>query len=126
MRRQLKARDGDRLTFRGVFVRYGKKPAWRGPEPKTTLLFRKIIEVESGQIVAEHLWFNETKRFKAMGNLVEGDVIQFDARVTPYRKGYWGRDWERQIENPPGWNYKLSYPTKISRAGKEMISDEAF
>jgi len=33
-------------------------------------------------------WFNHTKGLEKLGELEEGDLIQFDARVKPCWKGY--------------------------------------
>ena len=114
MRKRLQVMDGERTRFCGTFVRYGTKPGWRGNTEKT-LLLRNIVELESGQRVTDHLWFNLTKGFQSLGELHEGDIIEFDARVKPYRAGYWGWDSDRAAENPPRWDYKLSHPTRIKR-----------
>jgi len=103
-----------RHTFRGVFAREGAKPGYQGP-PERTLLLRDVTEVTSGKVVTEHLWFNFTKGFQAIEPLVEGDVIQFNARVSQYERGYKGHNWERAIENPVETDYKLSRPTRISK-----------
>ena len=103
----------ERHTFRGTFVREGTKPGYRGPE--RTLLLRDVIEVTSRKVVAEHLWFNFTKGFQVIEPLAEDDVIQFDARVSQYERGYQGHNWERAIENPVETDYKLSRPTRISK-----------
>jgi hypothetical protein len=114
MRKKLQNRENKRMRFQGTFARMGAKPGWHG-HPEQTILLQHIIETGNEQVVADHLWFNFTKGFQAIAPLTEGDVIEFDARVKSYRKGYWGHGENRAIENPPQWDYKLSHPTKISK-----------
>ncbi|GIK37964.1 MAG: hypothetical protein BroJett011_17970 [Chloroflexota bacterium] len=111
MRTKLKKMDNIRTRFRGVFSREGKK--FFGLHETRTLLLTHIKEVESGQEVADHLWFNYTKGFEALGPLTVGDMIEFDARVAVYKKGYYGRNEWAQLTNPPSRDYKLSRPTRI-------------
>jgi len=123
VRKKLKRKEEQRETFTGVFVRMGTKPGWYKPE-KTILL--KNVKDDTGQVVTDHLWFNYTKRFQAIGDMFEGDVIQFDARVKKYYKGYFGRREEVRLDNPPSIDYKLSYPTRIEmvkRARREPVED---
>jgi hypothetical protein len=47
----------------------------------------------------------------SLGDLKEGDLIQFDGRSKAYLKGYKGR--RIDVYKPVEWDYKLSYPTKI-------------
>jgi len=118
-RKQLKKRLGKRETFTGEFVRHGTKNGWYGPD-KTVLL--KDIEAAEGEPVADHLWFNFTKGFEALGKLQAGDVIRFDARVTRYQKGYFGR--REDVYKPAGIDYRLSRPTKISLVQRGAGGDQ--
>lgn len=97
----------ERHTFTGIFVRIGTKNGYKGVE-ETVLL--QSIKDESGKVITDHLWFNRTKGFIEAAPKA-GDVIQFDARVAEYLKGYFGhRD---DVYNPPSWDYKLERPTKV-------------
>lgn len=96
-----------RGTFYGTFERFGIKNGYRGTE-KTVLL--KNIKNEDGIVVTDHLWFNFTKGFEKL-NLEPGMVVQFDARVAEYVKGY--RGWREDVYCPLSVDYKLSYPTKM-------------
>jgi len=91
-------------------VRYGTKQGWQGAVDETILL--KDIKAAFGEPAADHLWFNLTKGFEALGKLQVGDVIRFDARVTRYQKGYFGR--REDVYKPAGIDYRLSWPTKVS------------
>ena len=110
--------NGVRQTYTGIFVRFGRKNRYK---PKNvgghwidydeTILLQNIKNL-SGSRITDHLWFNYTIGFSKLGKLVEGDIIQFDARVGEYVKGYVNnRDYidDRQLD------YKLGYPTKIKK-----------
>ena len=71
------------------------------------------VRDSDGNPVTDHLWFNYTKGFASLGDLQEGDVIRFDARVRPYIKGYVN---QREYIDEREVDYKLAYPTKVARA----------
>lgn len=105
-REKLEAIKGDRRRFKGTFKEYSLKSAYRGL-PNQTLLLVDVKTLE-GEKITDHLWFNLTKGFDALGDLHPGDIIAFDARVRPYMKGYVGRGVDnREVD------YKLNRPTKI-------------
>lgn len=110
MRKELKAiGKQERHTFSGVFVREGLKSAYRGL-PLPTVLLKDVKLKDSDKIITDHLWFNKTKGFEAL-NLKEGDIVQFDARIDSYTKGYQG--YREDVCSYTEIDYKLSYPTKI-------------
>ena len=98
----------ERHRFTGTFIRTGWKSGYMSDGIETVLL--QNIKDESEKIVADHLWFNMTQGFYC-ANLSAGDIVQFDARVEPYTKGYMGYrdDVYCSIEE----DYKLSRPTKV-------------
>jgi len=100
--------NGVRDTFTGTFVRFGTKRGWQGVEEDTVLL--RNIKNKSGKIVTKHLWFNLTQGFEDLGEINEGDLIQFDARAKPYMKGYVNN--RHSIDNSRV-DYHLSHPTQI-------------
>lgn len=105
MREELAKLGNRRAKFRGTFSRYGVKSGWMGRTEKTALL-RNITD-SRGRLVADHLWFNWTKGFAQL-SLDPGDVIEFNARVRPYWKGYKG---SRVGDRPPlEMDYRLSHP----------------
>jgi len=108
MRRELRNKEGVRETFTGTFVRFGTKKNWHGFEDKTILL--NNIKTLCGENVTDHLWFNFTKQFEKV-DLKENDVVEFDARVKRYKKGYQG--YRDDVYKPVEIDYKLSHPTKI-------------
>ncbi|HAJ56015.1 MAG TPA: hypothetical protein DCL56_15455, partial [Lactobacillus sp.] len=57
------------------------------------------------QEVTDHLWLNYTKQFAELGLLTKGEIIQFNARVHRYKKGYAA---VKVID------YGLQRPTKVS------------
>lgn len=110
MRKTLSKLNEFRGKFTGTFVRCGTKPGWKGNIDTTILL--KDIKDMNGNIVSSHLWFNCTKGFMALGELNEGEMIEFFARVKPYVKGYVNN---REFTDEREIDYKLSHPTKVRR-----------
>ena len=110
MRKKLKKSNGIRKRFKGIFEKFGMKSGYK--YPLTTILLKDIIDVSTGEKVSEHLWFNLTKQFNAL-NLKEEDIVEFDARVKNYTKGYMG--YREDIYKPIKIDYKLSHPTKIKK-----------
>jgi hypothetical protein len=108
MRRELAKREGQRKKFRATFSKLGKKINYKGySEP--TILLTDIIECETNLKITEHAWFSYTQGFED-ADMKEGDVIEFEARVKEYKKGYVNR---RYKINEKKLDYKLSHPTKI-------------
>ena len=111
MRKKMKSISGQRERFRATFSRTGTKKNYHG-FPEITLLFDDVYREKNGQLITDHLWFNNTKAFQAV-DLEAGDVVEFDARVTPYGKGYQGC--RQFIYKPITRDYKLSRPTKVKK-----------
>lgn len=124
MRTELKKMDERRLLFTGKFERFGQKTNWNGFIEKTVLL-QDVIN-SSGRIVADHIWFNYTKGFQSLGELNPGDLIEFEARVKQYIKGYVNH---REYIDERTVDYKLSHPTKfrkVSLNAKQHISQDIY
>ena len=102
--------NGVRGRFCGTFKRYGSKTNWHGFPDKTVLIID--IKDDKGKIISDHLWINHTKGLSNLGELVYGDVISFDARVTEYIKGYVNH---REYIDERTIDYRLSYPTKFKK-----------
>lgn len=116
MRKKLTEYKEVRGTFTGTFIRTGCKNGYRG-QVKTVLL--GDIKDKNGVILTDHLWFNYTKGFEDLGELEEGDTIQFNARCREYEKGYKG--YMDNVYKPIEKDYKLSYPTKIKKLNDEVL-----
>jgi hypothetical protein len=110
MRRPLAKDEGQRKRFRAEFVRIGRKTNFKG-HSVDTLLLRNITDIEINQVVTDHVWFTYSKVFET-ANLREGDMIEFDARVKEYKKGYVNR--ALKIDNRKT-DFRLSHPTKIKK-----------
>jgi len=108
MRAALAKSKGDRKRFRGIFVRTGKKTNYHGYATDTILL-RDIADLADNTKVTDHAWFTFTKGFEVL-SFHEGDIIEFDARVKEYKKGYVNK--KLQMANRKT-DYRLSHPTKI-------------
>jgi hypothetical protein len=108
MRRKLANTEGERKLFSATFSRVGKKRNYHGYN-EDTLLLTNVRDVETNEIVADHVWFTYTNAFDKL-RLKEGDRLEFEARVKEYKKGYVNRSLKI---NQSRKDYKLSYPTKI-------------
>ena len=108
MRKQLAAENGTRKKFSATFERVGKKVNYKGYTEETILL-KHIVDVETKKVVADHIWFSYTKGFEKL-TLTPGVVLEFEARVKQYKKGYVNKalNLHKRLTD-----YKLSHPTKI-------------
>jgi hypothetical protein len=70
---------------------------------------RNVVDAGTAAPLAEHLWFTCGKW--SFG-LAPGDVVEFDARVGDYVKGYQGRR-EDVYDVPVSRDWKLQRPTKV-------------
>ncbi len=110
MRKELKKLEGVRKKFKAQFERIGRKINYKGYSEETILL-KRVADMETGEIVADHIWFSYTQGF-AKALIHPGDTIEFEARSKVYTKGYVNKALkiaERRND------YKLSNPTKIRR-----------
>ena len=72
------------------------------------MLFTEVTRIDTNQVVADHLWFTKGR---TLSTLRVGDMVEFDARVGDYVKGYAGR---REVyDRPLELDYKLKNPTKL-------------
>lgn len=110
MRTRLASRLTERSMFRGTVHRFGTKPGWKGRELRTMLLVE--VTDDTGTVVADHLWLNDTKALAALA-LQPGEVVEFQARVTLYTKGYRGR--RLDVDKPLARDYRLERPTRVRR-----------
>jgi len=117
MREQLAKINGVRRRFQGEFVRFGEKSGYH--HPLATILLKNIIDLASGRLMTDHLWFNDGKGFERL-SLKEGDIIRFDARVTSYLKGYLGKHNEDEFEmHCAERDYRLSFPNNFVKVSAE-------
>jgi hypothetical protein len=112
MRKQLAAETGNRKKFKATFNRLGKKTNFKGYS-EDTILLKNVTDVETNELVTDHIWFNYTKGFEKI-SLQEGIQIEFEARIKEYKKGYVNKS--LKINNSKT-DYKLSNPTKIKKIG---------
>lgn len=110
VRKKLSKLEYQLLVFTGRFRRYGIKQGYQGREIDTAL-FVNILNKE-GEKVTDHVWFNKTKGFQQLGMVVQGQLIQFEARVKEYFKGYIN---PRKGMFEQEKDYKLNYPTKFKK-----------
>ncbi len=108
MRKILEKSKGERKRFIGTFSRTGKKMSYTGYS-EDTILLTNIIDAETGLAITDHLWFSYTSGFEK-ANLKEGCLVEFEARVRKYEKGYANKKLGLDLRKH---DYKLSHPTKI-------------
>ncbi|MCI0751227.1 MAG: hypothetical protein L0Y35_05265 [Flammeovirgaceae bacterium] len=108
MRKELAKQEGARKKFRATFSRFGKKTSYTG-YPEETILLKKITDIQTNLIMADHIWFTLTKGFEKI-SLTEGTVLEFEARVKEYSKGYVNKRYGIARSST---DFKLSHPTKI-------------
>ena len=107
-RRKLKKLEGDRLRFTARVERYGFKPKGLGLAVQTILLSDVRLE-NSGDMVADHLWFQGGKW---CDGVLPGSRIAFDAKVRAYTKGYKGQ--RDDVDGKPVTkDWQLSWPSKV-------------
>jgi hypothetical protein len=116
MRVKLGKDEGIRKKFTATFLRLGKKKNFKGYTEDTILLVN-ITDADTSTVVADHIWFSYTKSFEKI-ILKEGVLVEFEARVKSYSKGYVNR---AVGINQRKTDFKLSHPTKI-----KIVSDSRF
>ena len=109
MRERLKVIDGVRARFRGRSEKFGQRTS-HGHVKHMALLVN--VTDRRGEEMCDHVWLNLTLQVERL-NLKPGDRIEFDARVKPYRKGYYDN---RQVD------YRLSNPTNFVKLGTHDAS----
>ena len=108
MRKELGKKEGERRKFSAIFVRFGKKTNYHGYSEETILL-KHVVDLETHQVVADHVWFSYTKTFQ-LARLTENIAITFHARVKEYTKGYVNRRFKIDQRTR---DFKLSHPTQV-------------
>lgn len=83
MRTELEKLAGERKRFRAVVEDFG---AGRDKRPIETILLVDVRRVEEPDVVvSDHAWLKKGATFQAVA---VGDMIEFDAEVEKYEKGY--------------------------------------
>lgn len=99
---------GQRHRFRCVIGRRGSASGYKGDIE--TVLLKDVLCLSAKCGIVDHLWF---KCGKWVNGITEGDVIEFDARVSWYEKGYFGRRAYEMGEDWSEWDLRLERPTKV-------------
>jgi hypothetical protein len=125
MRKKLEKFGYNRYTFFATFERYGSKKNHFSIIPEVTMLFKNIRRKSSKDILADHIWLKCGKRMEDLGVLNKGDIIQFDARVTKYIKGYHGVVAQERGEEWSQEDWRLSTPTNVKIHKRQKTIAEA-
>jgi len=111
MREHLQPLEGQRLTFTGIFTRFGLRPHFNDMYLQTVLV--EQVTTADGTLAADHVWLACGERLGAL-DLRQGDRLTFCARVRPYHKGQIYRRKNGKLKRVVSMlDYKLSYPTRI-------------
>lgn len=112
MRKNLQKLNDVRIKVAAEVSRFGTKSSY-GYVKETLCLVN--LKDEEGKELCDHLWMTVGKQIKEL-ELVVGDAIGFQARVTPYYKGYMG--YRDDVDKPVELDYRLSNPTKFYKIPK--------
>ena len=74
------------------------------------MLLKDVRLVSDDTLVTDHVWFTCGRWSE---DISEGDVVEFDARVMSYKKGYRGYREDMWDAPPPSIDYRLERPTKV-------------
>lgn len=112
MRDKLEILDGKRITIIGSFDRVGSRFMSYGctNTKKSTFILNNLLD-KDGNFLCDHMWFDQTKGFKELGRLQQGDQLQFVARCKKYSKN--GSYDENGIFSYNNMDYKFSYPSQF-------------
>ncbi|ODH02584.1 hypothetical protein A4S05_23525 [Nostoc sp. KVJ20] len=109
MRVELAKINQVRTRFRAKVERFGCRENHFTNRLEDTILLKDVTKADDTQILTDHVWFSVGKQIQSL-NLKPGDIIEFDARVDEYVKGYF--NYNKCIDNRE-LDYNLSYPTKF-------------
>jgi signal peptidase I len=101
----LTAKDFDSALWLSVSV---KRPMITATL-EDTILLKDVTRTDSGLRVTDHIWFTVGKTISVL-ELQPGDIVEFDARVGDYVKGYVNN---REYIDERILDYKLNRPTRF-------------
>jgi hypothetical protein len=107
MRTKLSKYTGQRLSFTASIGRFGQTKVSNRTVNRAICLENLTTKK---MLVADHVWLLETKSI-SVAHIKPGDIIQFNATVQRYPKGYQG------YNRPPVWDYGLSCVSDIGILG---------
>src|SRR5687767_10666288 len=105
MRNELEKIEGERRRFRAVVEEFGVGRQAKRTETILLVDVRRTDDVAA--VVADHLWLKMGAQFKSVSL---GDVIEFDAQVRRYEKGY--LNFRLGIDETTV-DYRLSKPSNV-------------
>lgn len=108
MRTELKKLENQRLRFTAKIDRFGERNNFKGVIVPTILL-KDISLVGEDKVLSDHIWFTKGKSWDGF---CVGSRIEFDARISEYKKGYKGHRVD-VLDSPVTTDYKLTRPTNI-------------
>lgn len=115
-RDRLAMKAGSLLHVIATYARCGERRA--ANNASETVLLRDVRDAETGELLADHMWFNRGRLWRSL-DLRAGDRVEFYSRAIEYRTGYWGPNRVRQQEAPARRDYRLTPP-----AGLTVVADD--
>ena len=112
MRCELGKLEGERKRFRAQVEDFGI--GHRAKRAETILLIDVCRTDAPNAIVADHIWFRKGPQFTGVSI---GDVIEFDAEVEQYEKGY--MNFRLGIDETTV-DYRLSKPSNVQVVNKGL------
>lgn len=109
-RTALGAHAGRRMLARAKYVRTGTRVAFG--RSFLTVLLEDVREAATGDLLADHLWFNRGAVWRSVG-LMAGDIVELEARPIEYRTGYWGPNRVLRMQRPPRVEFKMTAPSGL-------------
>lgn len=103
--------DMGSIRCRAVVCKYSKAKR-NSMYPRNTLMISEVKHDD--MIISDHLWFVLTKFWK---RVKVGDIIEFNATVHTYKKGYKGKSIKYQIKKPLEDDYTLADLNNLSIIG---------
>jgi len=112
MRTELGKFEGERRRFRAVVEEFGHS---RSKRPTETILLVEIRCTDELEVVlTDHVWFKKRSQFEGVSL---GDVVEFDAEVEAYEKGY--QNFRLGIDETTV-DYRLSKPSNVRIVTKDV------
>src|SRR5262245_29422181 len=104
MRHELASFAGQRKRFRARVQDFGTS---RSAHRETILLVEVRSTDDLEVVLTDHVWLKKGKPFQAVAI---GDLIEFDAEVEPYEKGY--QNFQQGIDETTT-DYRLTKPANV-------------
>lgn len=73
-------------TVRMTVESFSQYPDRNTGNPRVTVFVKNVTNVETGEVVTDHVYIPYTKEFAKIGNIVPGDILEGNVVLKTYRK----------------------------------------